>query len=319
TPNLTPACGATVTYPTCPGTYNTNELVTWTLCPDAGTYAVIEFTYMDLETRTTDDLCWDQLNVTGVTTEVVCGESDGDGGIGTDFAAGDCLFHPVVDACITVEFDSDGSTNESGFSFVFTCIADPGTLSCARSQGPLPVEFTSFSGSAEDKVNVLNWETASEQNNSHFNIERSLDGINFEKIGTVNGSGNSSEVLNYSFEDDKPVSLAYYRLMQVDFDGEFEYSSTIKIKRELRGLAFGIVSPNPTKGIASIELNTASAGSFRMEMMSVDGRIVSSQTLELTEGLNTHDVDLSSFANGVYMLSISSDEDRIITRIVKSN
>jgi len=126
-PVLMPACGDVVAYPTCPGgTYNPNENITWTLCPTATTAAQIEFTYVDIETSTSGDLCWDEILITysdGSTEPVQCGEGDGDGDVGSGLAAGSIFEDPVAGGCMTVTFTSDGSIQESGFAFNFNCVA----------------------------------------------------------------------------------------------------------------------------------------------------------------------------------------------------
>ncbi len=123
---LMPACGSTVTYPPCPGaTYNSGENITWTLCATPGMVAEIEFTYVDLETSGSGDLCWDELLITysdGSAEPVQCGEPDGDGGVGSGLAPGSVFTDPVPGGCMTVTFTSDGSVTETGFSFDFNCV-----------------------------------------------------------------------------------------------------------------------------------------------------------------------------------------------------
>jgi hypothetical protein len=90
----------------------------------------------------------------------------------------------------------------------------------------LPIELLSFNAKVEGENIQLDWSTASETNNSYFNVERSADGINFASIYKVNGAGNSSQTLNYASLDNKPLAgLSYYRLKQTDFDGKTSYSS----------------------------------------------------------------------------------------------
>jgi len=96
----------------------------------------------------------------------------------------------------------------------------------------LPIELISFEGSKKEEYNVLKWQTASEHNNSHYILERSSTGDYTEKdvINVVNGAGNSTQLLDYDFVDtDAPETINYYRLTQVDYDGNFKQFGPISI------------------------------------------------------------------------------------------
>lgn len=94
----------------------------------------------------------------------------------------------------------------------------------------LPVELTSFSASAGNGRVILSWATESETNNFGFDIERSEDEIEFQKIGFVEGKGTTIVPQQYSFVDAKLApGTYYYRLKQVDLDGAFEYTDVINI------------------------------------------------------------------------------------------
>ncbi len=116
-------------------------------------------------------------------------------------------------------------------------------------ENPLPVEWVDFTATLIDSRVELNWTTAAEINNDRFIIERSADGIDFVEIGEVTGSGNSSELLMYSFVDEQPmVGLNYYRLKQIDFDGQYEHSEVevITFSPDITGFSAKL-QPNPTR------------------------------------------------------------------------
>lgn len=96
----------------------------------------------------------------------------------------------------------------------------------------LPVELTSFSGKQVDNTSLLRWETSSERNNSYFAIERSTDNVNFAQIGVhASKNGNANFIQQYEYEDLYPAhGVNYYRLKQVDTDGEYGYSKTVAIR-----------------------------------------------------------------------------------------
>ncbi len=119
------------------------------------------------------------------------------------------------------------------------CVSVGGTVDCAivpsdLGSTPLPVEFIDI------KVvrNQILWRTAQEVNNSHFEIQKSTDGVSFDIIGSVEGKGNTKEITSYSFEDKSPsvTGVDYYRLKQYDFNGEFQYSKIISAVRTTKSL-----------------------------------------------------------------------------------
>lgn len=104
-------------------------------------------------------------------------------------------------------------------------------ISLTKNTG-LPIELTEFTGTKYSEYNVLKWQTASEHNNSHFILERTATGNFTEKdvINITTGAGNSTQLLDYNFVDtDAPAAINYYRLTQVDYDGNFKQYGPIAI------------------------------------------------------------------------------------------
>lgn len=96
--------------------------------------------------------------------------------------------------------------------------------------GALPVEFLKVSAVRDQNVVVLNWSTATESRNKEFIVEKSVDGNNFESIATVVGVGNSNNVSNYTYDViNAPESVVFFRLKQVDFDGNHSYSKIVTV------------------------------------------------------------------------------------------
>ena len=112
----------------------------------------------------------------------------------------------------------------------------------------LPVELIYFGAEVVDNDVHLTWTTASEVNNDFFEILRSADGNEFEVIGTVNGNGNSNEFIDYDFIDKNPYSgLSYYRLRQVDFNGDDELHGIIQVVNNFRKAGLDVSTyPNPS-------------------------------------------------------------------------
>lgn len=94
----------------------------------------------------------------------------------------------------------------------------------------LPIELLYFEASVYEEYNHLTWSTASETNNDYFNLEKSIDGVIFDNLTTINGAGNSSYQLFYEYNDyDLTNSIFYYRLKQTDYDGKFKYHPIISV------------------------------------------------------------------------------------------
>lgn len=119
------------------------------------------------------------------------------------------------------------------------------TLSCTDfTTQMLPIELVSFEAILKEREVILEWVTASELNNERFEIEHSIDGRVFTKIGTVAGQGTSNVTNSYTMIHPTPAAgINYYRMKQVDFDGNFEYSEIINVRNTTRNsISF---SPNP--------------------------------------------------------------------------
>ena len=129
------------------------------------------------------------------------------------------------------------------------------TLGSTTETNALPVELITFQGEAQEKAVLLTWETASEINNDFFEVQRSLDGQTFEKIGEVTGQGSSNETHRYQFIDRQPLEgTVYYRLKQVDYDGMYDYSELVAVRwtysetTEIAPTPDVLMFPNPSEG-----------------------------------------------------------------------
>lgn len=167
----------------------------------------------------------------------------------------------------------------------------------------MPVKLISFNVKNEESINLLQWQTSSEINNAGFEVERSADGKNFKKIGFVKGDGDSGKINDYSFTDESPNILSYYRLKQMDLDGKFEYSRIITVKRKQESLA---VYPNPTAQWLSVKnIEMGEVITIRNSM----GGIVLDQTVGPDEPIN-----ISKLTNGMYTITIGAEVRKFVIR-----
>ncbi len=154
-----------------------------------------------------------------------------------------------IDGDLTVDgdFTAGNGSNMTGSGTASTGGSCTGPAEFCENS-PLPVKLVSFTGTVIENQVIVLWTTATEINNNFFQLERSPDGKNFEVIGIVDGNGTTNEQVDYEFKDADPYfGLAYYRLKQVDYDGQFEYFDYILINNEsLRKGISATVCPNPT-------------------------------------------------------------------------
>ena len=175
--------------------------------------------------------------------------------------------------------------------------------SSAYSYVKLPVALVSFNGKQENNQTKLTWKTTSETNNKGFEIERSADARSFEKIGFVDGSGDTKENQFYHFTDVNPLGTGYYRLKQLDYDGKFEYSKVIVVRA-----GEGIVKmyPNPAQTELTVE------GAAENELVSVftpAGRPVVTGA-KLSGGK----LDVKDLKEGIYTIKIGDIAKKLLIK-----
>jgi len=190
----------------------------------------------------------------------------------------------------------------------------------AQSATPLPVELLSFTGLAFEDHNKLEWITASELNNDYFSIERSDDGVTFNPIGRVHGAGNSTQILNYSFNDYAPLEgTNYYRLKQVDFNGTYSYSSVVTLQFHRGNMTVSNIKPNPTNGEVNFDFNSPVETTIHLVITDVTGRIVKDEYKEAKAGTTLINTMIDEAGAGIYTLSVTEDKTgfRSVERIVK--
>jgi hypothetical protein len=164
----------------------------------------------------------------------------------------------------------------------------------------LPVSLVNFSGTKKAGYNSLQWSTASEQNSSYFEVQRSTNGTDFSSIAKVNAAGNSSLVTNYQYNDDQISASSpvyYYRLKMVDIDGSAKYSSIIFIKNDISG-GLSTVYPNPARNQITINVADQSLINTQVLMSDITGKVLQRISLNQT----STQVDITNYVKGVYIL-----------------
>jgi hypothetical protein len=184
----------------------------------------------------------------------------------------------------------------------------------AQPQQALPVEISSFEVTKRgEKSAELVWVTQSEQNASHFEIERSYTGADFEYVGSVEAMGESKETVSYDYIDrtielnTNQNTIVYYRLKVMDNDGSFEYTDVKNISFETEDVEV-VVHPNPTADYVVLNSDAAITG---VSIFDIDGKL-------LVDNLPYEGkVDFTSLNSGMYNVMIHTENGNFLKSIVK--
>ncbi len=192
--------------------------------------------------------------------------------------------------------------SQSGLAFDLTWqLTNGASLDCTL----LPVELLSFDGQAEERTVLLDWITASETNSAYFDVERSVDGVNYTHIGTVAAAGTTSTTTHYDLVDEQPApGVNYYRLKQVDLDGN---STTSEVKAVLfrNGISAGLPYPNPANDLVNVDVLLGEEADLWYSITDASGRIVRTERVHLSAGSQRLQAPLSGLDAGYYAISVT--------------
>lgn len=177
----------------------------------------------------------------------------------------------------------------------------------------LPIEFVNFDANKIANGALLNWVTASETNNDHFDIERSVDGINFTVIATTKGAGTKKTLSYYLYTDNnKTNGIVFYRIKQVDTDGNYTYTDQRSVNYGIDEAFSFTVSPNPSNGDFTVKINDPLNEEINVVLMDLVGNTVWSQTFT-TESNFQQEINLAgTLSRGVYLLKSGHITHKII-------
>jgi len=189
-------------------------------------------------------------------------------------------------------------------------VFDPGNWILKTHSTIVPVELTSFSAVLNNEIVNLSWTTATEVNNQGFEIQRKLDEYEWMTIGFKEGNGTTTEPRNYSFQNnisDVKKSKIYYRLKQIDFNGDFSYSDEVEISNFPDVYSLDQNYPNPFNPSTTIKFNLAKAGFATLKLYDVLGKEVAAFINgELEAGPHEVIFDASSLPSGTYFYTLTS-------------
>ena len=213
--------------------------------------------------------------------------------------------------------DGPGYAQQNGItSFSPFTISSEGGLGWSS---PLPVELLDFTATCLDDESVqINWSTASENNSSHFEVRKSLDGYTWNTLETVSAAGNSTELLEYSVLDRSLTKgNAYYRLNQIDIDGKSELFDVVNTNCDEKINANLLtVYPNPSSTNFFVDFNSEDIeGKGELTIVDARGVVVYSKNVLVEKGSNFYSIDELKVQPGIYYVKLTGEN--FSTKVVK--
>lgn len=184
---------------------------------------------------------------------------------------------------------------------------------------PLPVTLVNFNGECNNENLALRWTTSAELNNSHFIIQESTDLITWNNIGRVEGNGCTNVSNDYQWVSSGSVDHdAYYRLVQIDYDGTEHFQSPIHILSCTNNPDMTVISS--TAYAMSLDFQHIPAGDYALSLHEMNGKQLVNTSIHLNHGNSTYDWALPSLSGGLYIVNLHGAETNLSTKVfIKSN
>jgi len=187
----------------------------------------------------------------------------------------------------------------------------------------LVVKFTDFAVVKNNNTAFLNWSVENEDANAlSYEIQKSLDGVNFTPVKVVPAMNNGRSTNSYTatVEDLSSIRAAgiiYFRIKQTDRDGKFVYTAIKNVRLETRGL-FATVYPNPVKNTATVSFELDATADVTVTVIDALGKQLTAKALKGIKGANITSVDMSKFAAGNYTVKLQTATETKVIPVVKA-
>ena len=189
------------------------------------------------------------------------------------------------------------------------------TQTFTTASSPLAVSGITFNAVRQGQNVLLTWSTLSEQNSAYYDVERSYDGIGFNKIGQVPAAGNSSNLMNYRFTElDAAKLMIFYRLKMVDVDAGYRFSPVRVVPKLDRSSKIFLVYPNPAGSNINIVLNDAATENLQLQIINPIGQLV--RVIEVLKGTQFIKLDVSELPKGIYVIKLTGRETADVNKLV---
>lgn len=200
-------------------------------------------------------------------------------------------------------------------SYDFFYVATNNGIACVRSAQTLPVSITNFSAALRNKKAQLNWTTASELNNSGFEIEKSINGKDFSSIGKIASkalNGNSTSTIDYSFEDIKlSAGNNYYRLRQIDKDGKASISNIEVINNPFTSSFVANVLGNPVRDNVVFNVKSSVNRNIQINITNASGALLLTRKQNINAGENNFSFPVNQLPNGILFITIKDNDSKL--------
>ncbi len=276
------------------------------------------------------------LTIAGTLVMEVAGRGDNAGGVaGTDFdqliVDGDAnigtvsiVFLSPIGPTFPVSGDMYTLVSATGDNLNGGFTITPPNVNASYGLGILfisspafPIELLYFSAAPKGEAILLQWATATEQNNDYMAVERSADGIRFEEIGRVKGAGATQERQDYRFTDERPLpGLNYYRLRQVDYDGATEYHRIVSVLFDGKERGLGLLAfPNPAQSALQARWAPDPDKAATLRLHDAAGRLLSEY--QAPAGAGAYEVQLEGMPSGLFFLEVRQGEEVEFVKLLK--
>ncbi len=180
------------------------------------------------------------------------------------------------------------------------------------------VSLVDFDGRLQANDMHLTWRTAGENNNAGFDVERSEDGKTFHSIAWVDGHGTTTDFKDYYYDDKnlRTGKTYYYRLRQIDHNGEFQFSPLVTVTLFGDGPVVSEFYPNPSAiGKVHLDFSAKEDGEWTAVAYDVAGKELRREQVAVTEGVNSLQFDFSGLGSGLFFIKMDNGQEKLYRKL----
>jgi dienelactone hydrolase len=183
-------------------------------------------------------------------------------------------------------------------------------------ESPLPVKFVYFNSQCSGSAVNLQWKTAQEFNSKSFDVQRSVDGLNWNSLSSIAAAGQSSSERTYHYSDNSSSGSSFYRIVESDQDGKSVMSSVVRSNCQ-SGQDVLMVSPNPVSNSAVLSIHLQQAATVQWKIIDSKGAMVQQNQTVLPSGSSSIPLNLSNYSKGIYTISIYYNNEMKTIKLIK--